>query len=177
MSVEPLEFDLDGCKVFVGRNNRQNDYIVSKLSRDDDLWFHTKDCAGSHVLLRCQEPTDKLIFECAKLAKEYSKGKDSSKVGVIYTRRKFLKKPPKQTLVTLPISVNRKLLLMLEDIKKVSDNVDMGRKHVIALVDCDSFFVSCEQAVNPDLKGKAVCVMSDAVSALFLVLKKQKSLG
>ena len=98
MSVEPLEFDLDGCKVFVGRNNRQNDYIVSKLSRDDDLWFHTKDCAGSHVLLRCQEPTDKLIFECAKLAKEYSKGKDSSKVGVIYTRRKFLKKPPKANL-------------------------------------------------------------------------------
>lgn len=98
MSVEPLEFDIDGCKVFVGRNNRQNDYIVSKLSRDDDLWFHTKDCAGSHVLLRCQEPTDKLIFECAKLAKEYSKGKDSSKVGVIYTRRKFLKKPPKANL-------------------------------------------------------------------------------
>ena len=98
MSVEPLEFDIDGCKVFVGRNNRQNDYIVSKLPRDDDLWFHTKDCAGSHVLLRCQEPTDKLIFECAKLAKEYSKGKDSSKVGVIYTRRKFLKKPPKANL-------------------------------------------------------------------------------
>lgn len=93
-AVEPLEFDIEGCKVYVGRNNRQNDYIVSKLSRDEDFWFHTKDCAGSHVLLRCDEPSDKLIFECAKLAKEYSKGKNSSKVGVIYTKRKFLKKPP-----------------------------------------------------------------------------------
>ncbi len=97
-SIEPLEFNIEGYKVWVGRNNRQNDFIVSKLSRDDDWWFHTKDCAGSHVLLRCSEPSDSLIFECAKLAKEYSKGKQSSKVGVIYTKRKFLKKPPKANL-------------------------------------------------------------------------------
>lgn len=93
-AIKPLEFEIEGCKVYVGRNNRQNDYIVSKLSRDEDFWFHTKDCAGSHVLLRCTEPSEKLIFECAKLAKEYSKGKESSKVGVIYTKRKFIKKPP-----------------------------------------------------------------------------------
>ena len=94
----PLETEIDGCKVWVGRNNRQNDYIVSKLSRDEDYWFHTKDCAGSHVLLRCEQPSDRLIFECAKLAKEYSSAKLSSKAGIIYTRRKFLKKPPKANL-------------------------------------------------------------------------------
>ena len=93
-SVEPLEVNIDGCKVFVGRNNRQNDFIVSKLSKDEDIWLHTKDCAGSHVLLRCDNPSDELILKCAKLAKEYSKGKNSSKVGVIYTKRKYLKKPP-----------------------------------------------------------------------------------
>lgn len=90
----PQELEIDGYKVFIGKNNRQNDYIVSKLSRDEDFWFHTKDCAGSHVLLKCENPTDNLIFECAKLAKQYSKGSKSSKVGVIYTKRKFLKKPP-----------------------------------------------------------------------------------
>lgn len=81
---------------YVGKNNKQNDYIVSKLSRDEDLWFHVHNCAGSHVLLRVesgQVPTDEIIFECAKLAKEHSSAKDSSKVGVIYTKRKFLKKP------------------------------------------------------------------------------------
>lgn len=93
-----MELEIDGCKVFVGRNNRQNDYIVSKLSKDEDFWFHTRDCAGSHILLRCENPSDKLIFECAKLAKKYSKGSQSSKVGVIYTKRKFLKKPPAANL-------------------------------------------------------------------------------
>jgi len=83
--------------VYVGKNNKQNDYIVSKLARDEDIWFHVHNCAGSHVLLKIesgQEPTDEIIFECAKLAKEYSSAKLSTKVGVIYTKRKFLKKPP-----------------------------------------------------------------------------------
>lgn len=97
-SIEPMELEIDGCKVFVGKNNRQNDFIVSKLSRDEDYWFHTKDCAGSHVLLRCENPSDDLIFKCAQLAKQYSKGSQSSKVGVIYTKRKYLKKPPKANL-------------------------------------------------------------------------------
>lgn len=94
--VEPLQ--IEGFDVYVGKNNRQNDYIVSKLSKDEDLWFHTRDCAGSHVLLKCENPSDKLIFECAKLAKKYSKGSLSSKVSVIYTKRKYLKKPPKANL-------------------------------------------------------------------------------
>ncbi len=94
--IEPLK--IEGFDVYVGKNNRQNDYIVSKLSKDEDLWFHTRDCAGSHVLLKCENPSDKLIFECAKLAKKYSKGSLSSKVSVIYTKRKYLKKPPKANL-------------------------------------------------------------------------------
>ena len=51
-SLEPMALELDGYKVFVGKNNRQNDYIVSKLAKDEDFWFHTKDCAGSHVLMK-----------------------------------------------------------------------------------------------------------------------------
>jgi len=85
-------------RIYVGKNNKQNDYIISKLANDDDLWFHTKDCPGSHVLLKTQNTTDELILECAKLAKENSKGKNSSKVGVIYTKRKYLRKPPKANL-------------------------------------------------------------------------------
>ena len=93
-ALEPMELELDGCKVFIGKNNRQNDYIVSKLAKDEDFWFHTKDCAGSHVLLKCSEPTDEIILKCAELAKKYSSGSLSSKVGIIYTKRKYLRKPP-----------------------------------------------------------------------------------
>lgn len=97
-AVMPEEIEIEGGKVFIGRNNRQNDYIVSKLAKDEDLWFHTKDCAGSHVLLKCGEPKDELILKCAKLAKKYSSASTSSKVGVIYTKRKYLRKPPKAVL-------------------------------------------------------------------------------
>ena len=92
-----LTFHFSPFTVYVGKNNKQNDYIVSKLARDEDLWFHTRLCAGSHVLLKVEngvEPDERIIFECAKLAKEYSSAKNSSKVGIIYTKRKFLKKPP-----------------------------------------------------------------------------------
>lgn len=97
-AVEPIELLIEGERVFIGRNNRQNDYIVSKLSKDDDYWFHVKDCAGSHVLLKSKNLSDILITECAKLAKEYSSAKNSSKAGVIYTKRKYLRKPPKSAL-------------------------------------------------------------------------------
>lgn len=90
-----------GYTVFIGKNNKQNDYIISKLAKDNDLWFHTHTCAGSHVLLKLNandEPSDELIFECAKLAKQYSQGANSSKIGVIYTKRKYLRKPPAANL-------------------------------------------------------------------------------
>lgn len=107
--LEPIE--IDGYKVYVGKNNRQNDLIVSKLSRDEDWWFHTKDCAGSHVLLKCENPSDKIILECAKLAKQYSKGSLSSKVGVIYTKRKHLKKPPKSNLGYVTYKNEREIII------------------------------------------------------------------
>ena len=66
---------------------------------------------------------------------------------------------------------------MLEEITNISDNVDMARKNVIALVDCDSFFVSCEQSVNPELKGKPVCVMSGRGQCVISRSKEAKKLG
>lgn len=99
--INVLQTEIDGFKVYVGKNNKQNDLIVSKLSSADDLWFHTQNCTGSHVLLKITDnktPDDKVIYECCKLAKKYSKASDSTKVGVIYTKRKYLKKPPKANL-------------------------------------------------------------------------------
>jgi predicted ribosome quality control (RQC) complex YloA/Tae2 family protein len=110
-ALEPLELEIEGAKVFVGRNNRQNDFIVSKLSKDEDYWFHTKDCAGSHVLLKAENPSDSLILACAKLAKDYSKGSKSSKVGVIYTQRKYLKKPPKANLGYVTYKYEKEIIL------------------------------------------------------------------
>ena len=97
-AIEPEKIDINGFTIFIGKNNRQNDYIISKLAKDEDIWFHTKDCAGSHVLLKGLNPPDELILHCAKLAKEHSSAYTSSKIGVIYTKRKYLRKPPKANL-------------------------------------------------------------------------------
>jgi predicted ribosome quality control (RQC) complex YloA/Tae2 family protein len=95
-----LKFDINGFEIFVGKNNKQNDYIISKLAKDEDYWFHTRLCAGSHVLLKVKdaEPSEETLFECCKLAREYSSATQPSKVGIIYTKRKFIKKPPKAPL-------------------------------------------------------------------------------
>ena len=100
MDLSLLKLDINGFEVFVGKNNKQNDYIISKLSKEEDYWFHTRLCAGSHVLLKVKEkePNEETIFECCKLAREYSSAIQPSKVGVIYTKRKFIKKPPKAPL-------------------------------------------------------------------------------
>lgn len=91
-----MKLDIKGFEVYIGRNNKQNDYIISKLSKDEDYWFHTRLCAGSHVLLkvRDKEPDEEVLFECCKLAREHSSANQPSKVGVVFTKRKFIKKPP-----------------------------------------------------------------------------------
>lgn len=67
--------------------------------------------------------------------------------------------------------------MALEENLNISDNDIMAKKHVIALVDCDSFFVSCEQSVNPELKGKPVCVMSGRGQCVISRSKEAKKLG
>lgn len=97
-AVEPIQLKEGDYTIFIGKNNRQNDYIISKLAQDEDLWFHTRNCAGSHVLLKGKKPPDEIILKCARLAKINSSASESSKVGVIYTKRKYLRKPPKANL-------------------------------------------------------------------------------
>lgn len=93
--IEIMKIDLEnGDRIYIGKNNKQNDYIISKLADEDDLWFHLHNSAGSHVLLKAQNITDDLILRCAKLAKEFSTMKDAAKAGVIYTKRKYIRKPP-----------------------------------------------------------------------------------
>lgn len=97
---EITKLQIGGFEIFVGRNNKQNDFIVSKLAKDNDYWFHTRLCAGSHVLLKVKEkePSEEILFECCKLARLYSSATQPSKVGVIYTKAKNLKKPPSAPL-------------------------------------------------------------------------------
>ncbi len=110
-ALEPLKIVEEHYTIWIGKNNKQNDFIVSKLAKDEDLWFHTKDCAGSHVLLRTDKVTDDLILKCCEIAKENSAGAKSSKIGVIYTKAKYLKKPPKANLGYVTYSNEEEIII------------------------------------------------------------------
>jgi len=89
--------EIDSFTVYIGKNNVQNDYLSLKFANKNDLWFHTQKIHGSHVLLRNPENvevSDEVLMECAKLAKENSKGKMSSNVAVDYCKAKYVKKSP-----------------------------------------------------------------------------------
>ncbi|MDE6727736.1 MAG: NFACT family protein [Oscillospiraceae bacterium] len=93
---EPLKFrSTEGCEILVGRNNRQNDLLTLKTAKATDIWLHTKDIAGSHVIIRTngQTPSEQTIVEAAMLAAFHSKGKSGSGVPVDYVAVKFVKKP------------------------------------------------------------------------------------
>lgn len=93
---EPLKFrSTEGFEILVGRNNRQNDILTLKIAKATDIWLHTKDIAGSHVIIRTngQAPSERTIFEAAQLAAFHSKGKSGSGVPVDYVAVKFVKKP------------------------------------------------------------------------------------
>ena len=83
----------DGTDIIVGKNNKQNDYLTNKLAARDEIWLHTKDIPGSHVVIRSKEPSDETIREAAVLASYFSKARNSSSVPVDYTRVRFVKKP------------------------------------------------------------------------------------
>lgn len=91
----PITLKIDNFEIYVGKNNKQNDYLTTKLARKNDLWFHTKDIHGSHVILKIEKdfPSMQIIEKCASIAAYYSKGKLSSNVPVDYTFVKYVKKP------------------------------------------------------------------------------------
>ncbi|MFD1067196.1 Rqc2 family fibronectin-binding protein [Oceanobacillus locisalsi] len=83
----------DGITILVGKNNKQNEYATMRIAHRDDVWLHTKDIPGSHVIIRDREPSEKTLEEAAILAAYYSKSQQSSSVPVDYTRIRHVKKP------------------------------------------------------------------------------------
>lgn len=93
---QPFSFAApDGTKILVGKNNYQNDRLTFRTARPGDIWLHTQNIPGSHVILRCDgaDPAEETLLLASYLAVHFSKAKNSSKVPVDYTRARFVKKP------------------------------------------------------------------------------------
>ncbi|HZK01736.1 MAG TPA: NFACT RNA binding domain-containing protein [Anaerovoracaceae bacterium] len=95
--LRPLKFtSCDGTLILVGRNNRENDHLTFKTANRRDIWFHTKDIPGSHVILSvgADSPSENAMKEAASLAAYYSKARNSGNVPVDYTAVRHVKKRP-----------------------------------------------------------------------------------
>ena len=91
---KPMHFvSGDGTHIYVGKNNRQNDELTLHFADSDDIWLHTKDIPGSHVIIKSASPSMQTLKEAATLAAYYSKGRGGENVPVDYTARKNVKKP------------------------------------------------------------------------------------
>ena len=86
---------MNGYKIYVGRNNKENDWLTFTFANKNDIWLHTKDIQGSHVIIKTLglNISDDTLVKCAKLAVEHSKAKLSSNVPVDYCKVQYVKKP------------------------------------------------------------------------------------
>ncbi len=96
VAPKPMSFETDGgFTVLCGKNNRQNDYITTKVAQKEDFWFHVKNHPASHVILLCEgkDVPDSDLWQAAIIAATYSQAAQSQKVEVDYTRVRYVKKP------------------------------------------------------------------------------------
>jgi predicted ribosome quality control (RQC) complex YloA/Tae2 family protein len=124
-------YSSEGFPIYVGKNNKQNDYLSQKLASAQDTWLHTKDIPGSHVIIRGREFGEVTLKEAAMIAAYFSKARSSSQVPVDYTLVKHVKKPngAKPGYV---IYDNQKTFFVTPEasvIKDIQNNIDKPKKN------------------------------------------------
>jgi predicted ribosome quality control (RQC) complex YloA/Tae2 family protein len=87
----------EGWEIWIGKTNEGNDYLTHRLARPEDYWFHVQGSPGSHVVLRRgkskDEPSRDTLREVASWAAFFSRQKTSGTVPVMWTRKKYVRKP------------------------------------------------------------------------------------
>lgn len=93
---QPLHIKLSqGVDLYIGKNNKQNDYVTFSVGGPRDLWLHTKDIPGSHVIMKCEHgnPAAEELALAVQLAAFFSKARTGSNVPVDCVERRYVKKP------------------------------------------------------------------------------------
>ncbi|MCK4303860.1 MAG: DUF814 domain-containing protein [Candidatus Eisenbacteria sp.] len=98
--IHPRRYELPaGWVVLVGRSNRENDILTHKVARQRDLWFHARGVSGSHVILQRgtqkHNPSKEILVLAAGIAAYFSKSRTSGMAPVVYTERRYVRKPRK----------------------------------------------------------------------------------
>lgn len=117
------EFVFKGTKIWVGRNAKSNDQLITQYAHKDDIWLHARDVTGSHVLIKDPKPASDVLEFAASLAAFYSKRRSEHLVPVRYTARKYIRKSKK--LAAGQVIVDKEETIMVEpsDGKSYQNNV------------------------------------------------------
>ncbi|MDB9883449.1 NFACT RNA binding domain-containing protein, partial [Bacteroidia bacterium] len=87
---------IDGFEIRIGKGARDNDELLRSFTSRHDLWLHAKSVSGSHVIIYNPSKKDvplNTIEKIAQIAAFYSKAKSEGMAAVIYTHRKYVRKP------------------------------------------------------------------------------------
>ncbi len=104
-----------GREIYIGKNAKENQYLLSKIASGNDFWFHAKDYPSAHII--CKNPLNKeeldeeTVIYCAKKVKEYSAMKDAPKASVVYAMKKHLKKHVKGCLGLVVYSHEKEIVI------------------------------------------------------------------
>ncbi len=106
------EYLYKGTKIWVGRNAKNNDLLLTRYAHKDDWWLHARDTPGSHVVIKDPKPSIETLEYAASLAAAYSKRKSEQLVTVIYTQKKYVRKA--KNLAPGQVIVEREQTLLVE---------------------------------------------------------------
>ena len=107
-----IHLTINEGEIFIGRNNQQNEYLTHRFAKPTNIWFHTQDIQGSHLILRLNvEPDDMILSKVAQYAAYFSKARETSKVPVDYTYIKNIKKPPGSPLGFVIFSTHQTMIV------------------------------------------------------------------
>lgn len=113
INIETME--ISGYTLFIGKNDKQNDYILSKLSNANDFWFHIKDAPSAHIIVKNNNKLemlpDAIILNVAKILKNISYGQKASKVSIIYTMKKYVNKGTSKGLAFVTYSNEKEIVI------------------------------------------------------------------
>ncbi len=105
-------------QVFVGKDSKSNDYLSIKFAKQNDYWFHARGLAGSHVVLRVDNPKEgvpkSILKKAASIAAYFSKGKTAGVTPVSYTLAKYVYKKKGMEPGKVMISKEKVLLVKPE---------------------------------------------------------------
>ena len=133
-----IHLTIDEGEMFIGRNNQQNEYLTHRFAKPTDIWFHTQDIQGSHLILRLNvEPDDMILSKVAQYAAYFSKARETSKVPVDYTYIKNIKKPPGSPLGFVIFNTHQTMIVE----PKKPDNYNESEPPVKRVV--------CSRAISP----------------------------